>query len=180
MENSDDNNISDILNPLSFTGTQINYYFLCKRKLWYFSNNIEMERESDNVQIGRMLHEHSYQREKKEIEIDGKIKIDFIGKDAVISEVKKSDKMEESHIRQLKYYLYYLKLKKKVSNLTGRIHYPKLKKTLDVFLTDEDIVEFAKTLADIAEILKTDKPPVANKMRICSKCSYYELCFISE
>ncbi|HLG30213.1 MAG TPA: Dna2/Cas4 domain-containing protein [Candidatus Brocadiales bacterium] len=36
---------------LRFTGTQINYFFVCKRKLWLFSRRIEMERESDAVMV---------------------------------------------------------------------------------------------------------------------------------
>ncbi len=173
-----DNDYSILLQPLIFTGTQINYYFVCRRKLWLFSNNIEMERESDNVKLGKLLHEQSYQREKKEIEIDGKIKIDFIKKDAVISEVKKSDKIEESHIFQLKYYLYYLKTQKMVMNVTGKIHYPKLKQTMDVFLTDEDIVEIENIMNKIKEVLQMEVPPKIVKTKICSKCAYFELCFI--
>ncbi|MEM3192938.1 MAG: Dna2/Cas4 domain-containing protein, partial [Candidatus Parvarchaeota archaeon] len=36
-----------------FTGTQVNYYFVCKRKLWFFSHNIELESDSDLVLMGR-------------------------------------------------------------------------------------------------------------------------------
>ncbi|HLG30216.1 MAG TPA: Dna2/Cas4 domain-containing protein, partial [Candidatus Brocadiales bacterium] len=96
---------------IRFTGTQINYYFVCKRKLWLFSNHIEMERESDAVLIGKLLHEASYQRQTKEIVIDDTIKIDFLDGKGVIHEVKKSDKLEKPHEYQLLYYLYYLKQK---------------------------------------------------------------------
>ena len=89
---------------IRFTGTQINYYFLCKKKLWYFSHDIAMEHTSDAVYLGKLIHETSYEREKKEIDIDGTVKIDFIGKDRVIHEVKKSDAVEEPHIWQLKYW----------------------------------------------------------------------------
>ena len=177
-ETNSENEYSGILKPLEFTGNQINYYFLCKRKLWLFSNNIEMERESDNVKLGKLLHEQSYQREKKEIEIDGKIKIDFIKKDAVISEVKKSASLEESHIWQLKYYLYYLKTQKMVLNVTGKIHYPKLKKTMDVFLTDDDISEFEKVFSEIEQVLAKELPEKISMKKICKKCAYYEFCFI--
>ena len=36
---------------VSVNGTQINYYFVCKTKLWLFSHNIQMEQESDNVSL---------------------------------------------------------------------------------------------------------------------------------
>ncbi len=32
-----------------FIGTQINYYFVCQRKLWLFSHNLTMEHTSDTV-----------------------------------------------------------------------------------------------------------------------------------
>ena len=52
------------------TGVMINYYFICKRKLWYFSHGIQMEQEHDNVIIGKLIDENSYGREKKHILIE--------------------------------------------------------------------------------------------------------------
>jgi CRISPR-associated exonuclease Cas4 len=52
------------------TGTLYSYYFVCKRKLWYSAHNIDMEQESDNVLIGRLIDENSYVREDKSILID--------------------------------------------------------------------------------------------------------------
>ena len=62
-----------------FTGTQFNYYQVCKRKLWLFSNGITMEHTSDIVFDGKLIHENSYpQRSERyeELEVDG-CKIDF-------------------------------------------------------------------------------------------------------
>ena len=63
------------------TGTEVNYYLLCKRKLWLFSRGIQMEHTSDNVFMGKLIDEHSYRRAKKEILIDGIVKIDFMDSD---------------------------------------------------------------------------------------------------
>jgi CRISPR/Cas system-associated exonuclease Cas4 (RecB family) len=41
---------------LVYTGTQVNYYFVCRRKLWLFSRNFEMEQSSDLVLLGKLLH----------------------------------------------------------------------------------------------------------------------------
>ena len=30
---------------MRITGTHINYYFICKRKLWLYSNGIQLEQE---------------------------------------------------------------------------------------------------------------------------------------
>jgi len=72
----------------TITATQINYYFICFRKLWFFSHQINMEQNIELVALGKLLHENSYQRENKEIQI-GPIKIDFIGKDRIVHEIKK-------------------------------------------------------------------------------------------
>jgi CRISPR-associated exonuclease Cas4 len=56
----------------------IYYYIVCKRKLWYFYNQIQMETESENVKIGKVLDEKAYEREEKHINIDDVISIDFI------------------------------------------------------------------------------------------------------
>jgi CRISPR-associated exonuclease Cas4 len=38
---------------LAYTGTQVNYHLVCKRKLWLFSRSFEMEHSSDLVLLGR-------------------------------------------------------------------------------------------------------------------------------
>ena len=118
------------------TGTHINYYFLCHRKLWLFANGINMEHTSDLVYEGKLIHETSYpQRSEKytEIEIDG-IKIDYYdAKNKIIHEVKKSDKKELSHEWQLKYYIYIL-LQNGIEGVTGILEYPKLRQTNEILL----------------------------------------------
>ena len=63
---------------IKITGVMFYYYFVCHRKLWYFSHGIQMEDKNENVQIGKLIDENSYSREKKNIMIDGVINIDFI------------------------------------------------------------------------------------------------------
>ena len=49
------------------TGVMIYYYFVCKRKLWYFINEINMESDNENVMLGKLLDENSYRRDDKPI-----------------------------------------------------------------------------------------------------------------
>ena len=52
---------SRILNEdLTYTGTQVNYYLICKRKLWLFSRGLEIEEISDLVLLGKLLHERGF------------------------------------------------------------------------------------------------------------------------
>lgn len=136
-----------------------------------------MEQNSDMVYLGKLIHETTYEREKKEIDIDDTIRIDFIDKERVIHEVKKSDKVEQPHIWQLKYYLWYLK-QKGVEGVTGKINYPKLKKILDVFLEPGDDMNIEAILKEIKKIVEAALPPGAARMKICNKCSYNDMCWV--
>lgn len=163
-------------NNLVITATQINYYFVCHRELWLFSHQINMEHNSELVELGKLLHEDSYKRENKEIQI-GPIKIDFIGKDGVIHEVKKTPSMEEAHIWQVKYYIWYLK-NLGIKNLRGEIDYPKLKKTQEVELTATDEEKLENIIKKIDDIINTEEMPQTINKSFCKRCSYYELCYI--
>lgn len=160
----------------TFTGTQVNYYLVCPRKLWLFSQNITMEQTSELVELGRLVHESSYPREHKELEIE-RIKIDFSGRDGVIHEIKKGRSLEAAHRFQLLYYLYYLK-QKGITTIKGEIDYPKLRKKMTVELTPEAERQLEEVLKKIAEVLAQEQPPPRlEKLSICKKCSYYELCY---
>ena len=70
MQNSNQSNI---------TGTAINYLYICTRKLWFYQNHLEMEHTSEYVDLGQLLHEDSYPREKRrEWNIGERIQIDFV------------------------------------------------------------------------------------------------------
>lgn len=141
-----------------FTGTQVNYYVICPTKLWLFSHFLRMEKNSDLVAQGKLLHQTSYRKTKKEVAIDDKIAVDFIrkGDELVLHEVKKTKKMEDAHIRQMQYYLYYLK--KKGVDAVGEIDYPKTRENKRVELTPESEREIEHIMTEIKEIIGQEKP----------------------
>lgn len=159
------------------TGVMIYYYQVCKRKLWYFSNEIQMEQGNENVLIGKAIDEGSYKRDDKHINIDNIINIDFIRSKKVLHEVKKSKKIEEASILQVKYYLYFLE-KKGVFDIKGKIDYPLLKQNIDVELHDKDREDIKEILLDIKRIIEMGIPPGLEKKKICKSCAYCDLCFI--
>ena len=55
------------------TGVMIYYYFVCKRKLWYFCHEIRMEAENEDVILGKILDESSYSKNEKHINIDNNV-----------------------------------------------------------------------------------------------------------
>jgi len=159
------------------TGIMVYYYFVCKKKLWYFANEINMEQNSELVSIGKILDETSYAREKKGILIDNTINIDFIKKGAVLHEVKKTKAIEEAGIWQLKYYMYYLQ-KRGVQTIEAKIDFPLLRETKQISLEDEDIKIIENVIKNIKEIIAQEKPPKIINEKICKKCAYYDLCYV--
>ncbi|AIJ05282.1 CRISPR-associated protein Cas4 [Methanocaldococcus bathoardescens] len=162
---------------LLIRGTEINYLYICKTKLWYFVRGITMEHESDFVDLGKFLHEKSYFGEEKEVQI-GSIKIDFIKKHDIIEihEIKKGKKMEKAHIMQALYYIYYLsKLGMKAKAI---LHYPKLKEIKEIKLKENDKKEIINSIREIKKIKSLKNPPKPIYQKICEKCAYYELCYI--
>ena len=162
---------------MNITGMMIYYYFVCKRKLWYFANEVNMEQNSELVSIGKILDETTYTREKKSILIDNQINIDFIQKGAILHEVKKTKAIEEAGEWQIKYYMYYLE-QKGVNAIEAKIDYPLLKQTKEIFLEDNDRKILQEAIKDIEEIVKKEKIPNKLDDKICRKCAYYDLCYI--
>ena len=152
------------------TGVMVYYYFVCKKKLWYFINNITMEQESELVGIGKLIDETSYRREKKHILIDENISVDFLKDWKVVHEVKKSRKIEEASEWQLKYYIWLLK-EKGISVEKGILDYPLLRKRKEIFLTDEDAKKLKTIIKGIDDIMSLRLPPAINKKSICKKCA---------
>ncbi len=162
----------------NISGLQVNYYFVCKKKLWYYSNDLSMESGNENVEIGKVVDETSYNRNNnKHIMIDNAINIDFISEHNMLHEVKKSRKIEKASEWQVKYYMYYLK-KRGVENLKAKIDYPLLKQSVMVDLTKTDEEELEKILSDIKIIINSDTPPLTENKKYCKSCAYYEFCYI--
>ncbi|SFV51107.1 CRISPR-associated RecB family exonuclease Cas4a [hydrothermal vent metagenome] len=149
------------------TGTLINYYFHCKTQCWLHANRINLEENSEDVRIGKVLHEINEEKGKKtEISIDN-IKIDKITKDYLV-EVKKSDSDREAVKWQVLLYLYKLKAKGVLKK--GKIEY--------IEKRGMNEKELFKVLSDIESLIDLPKPPKAIFEKHCKKCAYYEYCFI--
>lgn len=162
---------------MNITGIMVYYYFVCKRRLWYFANQINMEQNSELVEIGKIIDETTYTKEKKQILIDNTINIDFIKNGAVLHEIKKTKSVEEAGIWQIKYYMYYLE-NKGVKNIKAEIDFPLLRETKEIILEEDDRKILDNVVKNIEEIIKQDKPSKVINSNICNKCSYFDLCYV--
>ena len=164
---------------MGINGTIMNYYFHCKRQCYLHGNRINLENNSENVKIGKALHEAKLADNKNaELEIDN-IKIDKIS-DEYLTEIKKSDADENASKWQVYYYLYVLKSKGIIRK--GKLQFieknKKDSKTVILELTPEIEIQLQKIIKEIGKLIESDiLPPVLHKKQ-CTKCAYYEYCYI--
>ena len=162
---------------IKVTGTLIWYYYICHREVWLMARHVFPDQDNANVDMGRFIHEQTYQREKKEISI-GHIKLDVLrnGKDGlVVGEVKKSSRFEASARMQLAYYL--SELDKAGVKAKGELRFPKEKRRETVELTDEVKAKLDSAVRDILRIAYLDQPPTPVKIKFCKNCAYAEFCW---
>ncbi|MBP3916844.1 CRISPR-associated protein Cas4 [Clostridium sp.] len=160
-------------------GTLINYYFHCKRQCYLHGNRLNLEDNSENVKVGKAIHEEKSERGKNtEITIDN-IKLDKLTAEYLV-EVKKSDADVNAATWQLMYYLKVLR--SKGIERKGKLEFIEKNKTdkkiIIVELDEENEFKLDKYVNEIEELIVGDKiPEVLNKGK-CKKCAYYEYCYI--
>lgn len=161
----------------SITGGMINYYFICKRKLWLFANYVELENESADVAIGKMIDESRFTQEKHHVLIADVMNADFIKNGHIVHEVKKAGSSQEAGEWQVKFYLRHLE-ELGIEDPIGVLHYDKEHKTQEIYLTEDDRERLELIINEMQEIITSPTPPSATQRAICKKCAYYEFCFI--
>ena len=164
---------------MNINGTIINYYFHCKRQCYLHGNRLNMEDNSEQVKIGKAIHEERAENKNNtEIAIDN-IRLDKLTKE-YLTEVKKSDADAEAAKWQLLYYLKVLKTKgvKRKGKLEFVEKNKKDKKIIIIELTDEVEKELDKYIDEIEQLLNQDRIPECINKSTCKKCAYYEYCYI--
>ncbi len=141
------------------------------------ARQLEPAQENPFIELGRLLSEESYKRDRKEIRLDN-IVIDILRKDdeqVVIGEVKKSSRFEKSAMMQLAFYL--SRIRDMGVEAKGELLFPKERKRIDVTLSPEIENELKSAEEDIRKIVSCESPPEARKNRYCKSCGYNEFCW---
>jgi CRISPR-associated exonuclease Cas4 len=159
------------------TGVLFQSYGICHRQVWLMARKIIPDQDNQYIEIGRLLDDNAYKREKKKIMLQN-MEIDIVKKkegEVLIGEVKKSSKALESAKLQLGFYLW--ELKKSGVLAKGVLMFPKEKKRVPFVLTPEMEIELEKIYADIELIIQQNQPPEAVRIKYCGKCAYEEFCW---
>jgi CRISPR-associated exonuclease Cas4 len=140
---------------------------------------MNFEDDSEDVHIGRILHEiRSEITKNAEVLMDG-IRMDQITAEYVL-EMKKSDADIEAARWQTLYYLYVLKLKGIVRK--GKIQFTERNKqaykTVELELDEEHERGVVTLIEDIKSFLEQEVPPEPIQAKTCDRCAYYSYCYI--
>ena len=165
---------------MKITGTIINYYFHCKRQCYLFANRINLEDNSEDVRIGRVLHEiRAKDNKNTEVKYEN-IVLDKVGS-KYIEEYKKSDADAQAAQMQLIFYLKQLYDKGIIKE--GKLLYDEKnkkegKKTEIIKLDDKNINRLNKCIKDIEQPVNQEKVPDVEQDKKCKRCAYYDYCYL--
>jgi len=150
-------------------------YQICRREAWFYFHRLNPPQEHELLDLGRLVHESSYSRFRKEIFVDQLLKIDLF-QGELVAEVKRSSRHLEGAKLQLAYYLYFLS-KEKGLNLRGILLFPKERKTVRLELTPEIERKIEEIVQEMTTVLEKAQPPPPVRTRYCRSCSFMEICW---
>ncbi len=169
--------VGSLLSEVRITGTLIWYYVVCPRETWLMSRQLTPDEDDDNIRIGRIVHEYSYPRVRKEVSFSGGT-LDFVRSQdgsLVISEVKKSSRHEASARMQLLFYLY--ELRREGVNARGELHFPEERRVREVELGETEGQEVEQTIRAVEAVVRQSAPPPPKRIPVCRTCAYAEFCW---
>jgi len=160
--------------PFRVTGVMMQYYYVCKRELWFESRNLEIDRENPTVVRGTRVDDTAYNDKRENLHL-GMISLDLLD-DGRVVEVKPSSTLTEPAKMQLSYYLWYLD---RVADIQrdGILAHPRERKREMVGLTDERIEKVEMAIHGIHDIVVQDSPPPAEEKPFCDSCAYHDFCW---
>jgi CRISPR-associated exonuclease Cas4 len=159
------------------TGSYVQAFMICSRQVWLMSRQICPDEDNEFLEIGRLIGNNSYGRERKEIRL-GHLCIDLVRRDKtdlVIAEVKKSSKAREAALMQLAFYLH--ELREMGIEAEGELLFPEERRKERVVLDSDLEQKINEVLKHIELIIKEDLPPVPERIPFCSNCAYAQLCW---
>lgn len=163
---------------MKITGTVINYYFHCKRQCYLFCNRVNLEDNSEDVKIGKILHEiKALDENNTEIKIEN-ISVDKIT-DKYVVELKKSD--ADIKAARMQVLLYLKKLEEKGIKREGKLIFSERnnKEKVDIItLDDETRLELDNCIKDIEILQNSEVVPGPKLIKGCKRCAYYEYCYL--
>ena len=162
---------------VKINGSILQACIICQRQAWLLAHQITPDQQDMFLEIGRLINNESFKREKHEVSFDG-FKIDLLHSskgEYIVGEIKKSSKAIEKARVQIGFYL--LMLNRKGVKVKGELLFPKEKKRIKVILDERLKKDVIDAINISKEVINMSKPPKASKISYCKKCAYCEFCW---
>ncbi len=156
------------------TGVMMQYYYVCKRELWFESRDLEINRENPTVVRGTRVDETAYSGDRENLHL-GMVSLDLLD-DGRVVEVKPSSTLTEPAEMQLSYYLWYLD---RVADIKrdGVLAHPRERKRESVELTEKRSEKVEAAIRGIHDVVTQSSPPPAEEKPFCESCAYHDFCW---
>lgn len=148
---------------------------LCERRAWFHLNRINYAHLDERMRLGSVSHDLHKPRDHS---VEGLIgiapdRVDW--ENCMVVEAKGSAGAREAVSRQTRFYALMLsaatgKVWTAANEIIGK------KKRLDVSVTVEDATEMVRMAHRLDDISRLETAPSADKIPICTSCSYRHLC----
>lgn len=158
------------------TGVMMQYYAVCKRELWFYLQDISIDKSNIHIHQGTRVDEKTFENDRESLHF-GMIVPDLL-EDGRVAEIKpSSDGLAEGRTLQLYYYLWYFKHILGVER-DGVLIYPTENKREELTLTPEAENWVEEAIADIFTLREQESPPPLEEKPFCSACAYHDFCWV--
>lgn len=155
-------------------GVHVKYLLHCRRQLWLYSRGYRPESGSDTVAFGEAVDDTAFSRQR---EVDlGAAKIDWVTTGAVVHETKSSRAPDEQHAAQVQHYCLLLE-RRGVNVRGGRLHYPMIRKTVDVPWDPAARENAVAKDCEARDVIALPSAPERLQRSRCRGCSFTDYCW---
>lgn len=158
------------------TGVMMQYYEVCKRELWFYLQQISIDKENEHIHHGTRVDETSFTEDRQSVQL-GMIAPDLLDNGRVAEIKPSSGGLADGRELQLQYYLWYFKHILDTER-EGVLLYPTENKREEVTLTPEVEARVENAIVDIYEFKERESPPPLEEKPYCSACAYHDFCWV--
>jgi len=168
-----------LIDPGSFRGTDISYFYICKRRAWLSIHEMTITDGTLFVKHGSFLSNKKRTYGYTEM-IVGRNKIDNLKLDDdgyyVVHEFKRGGRLLDADVMQVSHYINVLEhLGNKVRH--GEIHLLKTKRIERIYLNDEVKEQLRGTYEELQNMKDTEIPKAELNYFCYHGCSFVEFCW---
>lgn len=158
------------------TGVTMQYYAVCKRELWFYLQDVSIDRENEHIHRGTRVDETTFADSRESVNL-GMIVPDLLENGRVAEIKPSSDGPGEGRELQLYYYLWYFKHVLDAER-EGVLIYPTENKRETITLTESDENRVENVIRDVYELRERSSPPPLEEKPFCTACAYQDFCWV--